>query len=178
MQPRDDPDADSGTAQVHPLHFTNAMADLAREGGADIRLGAKVTSIVKGRAGPTGLTRVEYVDREKAAGTTVTIDDATDVVVTAGPWTARLLPQSNIEGSRAHSVVYDTSISPYAIFTSIKLPKNYVPEHRRREGQKRRHKGTVGPEIYSRPGQEVYVCGTLCPRPGITIRQHSPDYRG
>lgn len=38
------------TAQVHPLHFTTAMANLARDAGVDIRTNAKVTAIKSSRA--------------------------------------------------------------------------------------------------------------------------------
>ncbi|KAL1835832.1 hypothetical protein VTJ49DRAFT_6022 [Mycothermus thermophilus] len=142
------------TAQVHPFHFTNAMADLAKEKGVDIRLRAKVTKISQG---PSGTHTVKYEDRD--TGTVHSIDDATDVVVAAGPWTGKLLPRTRIETLRAHSVVFEADVSPYAVFTDIQLPASYVPEHRKEQGQKRRHKGSVDPEIYARPFGEVYACG-------------------
>ena len=144
------------TAQVHPFYFTNSMADLAREKGVDIRLRAKVTKIHSAK--PTGVHSVEYEDRE--AGTTHTIDGVTDVVITAGPWTGKILPRTRIEGLRAHSVVFDARVSPYAVFTDIQLPGDYIPAHRSAKGQKRRHRGNVDPEIYARPFGEVYACGT------------------
>lgn len=142
------------TAQVHPFHFTNALADLAREKGVDFRIGVKATKINQSR---TGVRNVEYEHRE--ASGSHSIDDVTDVVVTAGPWTGKLLPRSRVEGLRAHSVVFDADVSPYAVFTDIQLPTDYVPEHRARMGQKRKHRGNVDPEIYARPGREVYACG-------------------
>lgn len=156
------PDA-TETAQVHPFQFTTAIAQLAREGGVDIRLGARVTKINQSK---TEVHSVEYEDRTpgSAAGGQTTsrsriIDGVTDVVVAAGPWTGRLLPRAKVEGLRAHSVVYDADVSPYAVFTNISLPPEFVPEHRARQGQRRKHRGNVDPEIYARPGREVYACG-------------------
>ncbi|KAK1760674.1 putative oxidoreductase TDA3 [Echria macrotheca] len=143
------------TAQVHPYFFTNALAELAREKGVDIRIGAKVTKINHSKAG--GVQSIEYEDRETSQSHTM--GDVTDVVVTAGPWTGRLLPRTRVEGLRAHSVVFEADVSPYAIFTDIQLPNDYVPEHRARLGQKRKHRGNVDPEIYARPKNEVYACG-------------------
>ncbi|KAK4137552.1 FAD dependent oxidoreductase, partial [Trichocladium antarcticum] len=143
------------TAQVHPFHFTTTIADLARQNGVDIRLRTKVSKINDIK--PAGVHSVEYEDR--GAGTIHTIDGVTDVVVAAGPWTGKLLPRTRVEGLRAHSVVFDAHVSPYAVFTDITLPTDYVPEHRAAKGQKRRHRGNVDPEIYARPFGEVYACG-------------------
>lgn len=142
------------TAQVHPFLFTTAMADLARQKGVDIKLGAKVTKINHSK---TDVRSVEYEDR----GTSElrVVDDVTDVIVTAGPWTGKILPRTRVEGLRAHSVVFEASVSPYAVFTDIQLPTDYVPEHRTKMGQKRKHRGNVDPEIYARPMNEVYACG-------------------
>jgi len=177
------------TAQVHPYQFTNAMAELAREKGVDIRLGAKVTRINHSKTG--GVQSVEYVDRRaefeagngegQESGTgleevvVVVMDDVTDVIVTAGPWTGRLLPKSKVEGLRAHSVVLEADVSPYAVFTDIQLPSDYVPEHRAKKGQKRRHRGHVDPEVYARPGGEVYACGKFStPRPPLFTPSPKP----
>ncbi|KAH7008435.1 FAD dependent oxidoreductase [Ilyonectria destructans] len=151
------------TAQVHPFHFTTAIAKLAQEGGVKICTNAKVTGI---KSSKTGVESVEYLDRE--SDETKTVDAVTDVIVAAGPWTSRLLPRAKIEGLRAHSVVYEAEVSPYAVFTDIQLPSDFIPEHRAAMGQKRRHKGRVDPEIYARPFGEVYACGepdTLIPLP-------------
>lgn len=151
------------TAQVHPFHFTTAMAELARAAGVDIRLGAKVTQINHTKA---GLQSVEYENRE--TGETVVMNDITDLVVAGGPWTGKLLPRSKVEGLRAHSVVLEADVSPYAVFTDIQLPSDYVPEHRKTKGQKRKHRGNVDPEIYARPFGEVYACGmSLLPSHGL-----------
>ncbi|RYP20621.1 hypothetical protein DL765_002692 [Monosporascus sp. GIB2] len=144
------------TAQVHPFQFTQAMAALARDAGTDIRIGAKVTRIGLNQA-ETAVTSISYLDR--ASNETQTVLGVTDVVVAAGPWTGRVLPRTRVEGLRAHSVVFSAHVSPYAVFTNISLPSDWVPAHRAARGQRRRHRGNVDPEIYARPGGEVYACG-------------------
>lgn len=150
------------TSQVHPYHFTTTIAELARSAGVDIRTGAKVTGWApssKDDDNDDGSTKtVEYEDRVHG-GAARAIRGVTDVIVTAGPWTGKLLPRSKVEGLRAHSVVYEADVSPYAVFTDIALPSDYVPEHRNKMGQKRKHRGNVDPEIYARPFGEVYACG-------------------
>lgn len=152
------------TAQVHPLHFTTAIAELAQAAGVEIRTQAKVTRITTPAGQADGAKTVEYEDREHGDAARV-IGGVTDVIVTAGPWTGTLLPRTKVEGLRAHSVVYEADVSPYAVFTDIQLPSDYVPEHRVRMGQKRRHRGNVDPEIYARPFGEVYACGESIPPP-------------
>ncbi|KAF4950382.1 hypothetical protein FSARC_13216 [Fusarium sarcochroum] len=142
------------TSQVHPLHFTTSIAELAQQGGAQIHTNAKVTKI---NSSKSGVESIEYLDRN--TDEKKTIDAVTDIVVAAGPWTSRVLPRAKIEGLRAHSVVYDADVSPYAIFTDIQLPPDFIPEHRAKMGQKRRHRGNVDPEIYARPFNEAYACG-------------------
>lgn len=144
------------TSQVHPYHFTTAMAELAQQAGVAIKTRAKVTGIASSK---TGVESVEYQDTE--SGETTKLDDVTDVVVAAGPWTGRVLPRAKVEGLRAHSVVYDADVSAFAVFTDVQLPSDFVPEHRAKMGQKRMHKGTVDPEIYARPFNEAYACGML-----------------
>ena len=156
----------SDTAQVHPFHFTTAIAALAQEKGVAVRLRAQATKLhyAPDGAAPGGgerIASVEYVDRD--SGEAHTLTDVTDVVVAAGPWTGRLLPKTRVEGLRAHSVVWDANVSPYAVFTDVALPPDYVPDHRARMGQKRKHRGRVDPEIYARPGNEVYACGKFHP---------------
>lgn len=154
------------TAQVHPLHFTYAMATLARDAGAEIRVGAKVTGLGLNHS-ETAVTSVTYIDRIRGNDER-TIPGVTDIVVAAGPWTGRVLPRAPVEGLRAHSVVFAADVSPYAVFTNIALPADWAPAHRAARGQRRRHRGPVDPEIYARPGGEVYACGEpdrSCPLP-------------
>ncbi|KAI6090763.1 FAD dependent oxidoreductase [Hypoxylon rubiginosum] len=146
----------TATAQVHPYQFTTSMAALARKGGTEMRLNAKVTRIGLNKT-ETAVSYVEYLDR--VTGRTQTIEGVTDVVIAAGPWTGQLWPRTKVEGLRAHSVVFAADVSPYAVFTDIALPPDWVPAHRAARGEGRRHRGNVDPEIYARPGGEVYACG-------------------
>jgi glycine/D-amino acid oxidase-like deaminating enzyme len=132
------------TAQVHPYQFTTSMADLATEKGARIIIG-KCTSI------DTNNKKVEYTTSDSATPQSIPADD---VVITAGPWTSKVYSSAPIGNTRAHSVVITPTreISPYALFTSISLPKNY------KEGVKSRAQH-VTPEIYARPFKSVYACG-------------------
>jgi hypothetical protein len=149
------PPRSTDTAQVHPYHFTTNMARLAKEKGVDVRIGCMVTGLDFSADGVRG---VEYLER--ACNVTRTIEGVTDIVITAGPWTGVLLPKSRIEALRAHSVVWEADVSPFAVFTEIGLPESYIPEHRAKRGEKRKHAGKVDPEIYARPFNEVYACGS------------------
>ncbi|KAI0875017.1 FAD dependent oxidoreductase [Hypoxylon argillaceum] len=142
------------TAQVHPYQFTTSMANLANSAGVEIRLNAKVTKIGLSRG---SVKTIEYIDRVTESPRTML--GVTDVVVAAGPWTSSLLPQTKVEGLRAHSVIFEADVTPYAVFTNISLPANWTPPHR----QRRVHNGQVDPEIYARPGREVYACGECDP---------------
>ncbi|KAJ7757107.1 FAD dependent oxidoreductase [Mycena metata] len=132
---------EGATAQVHPYLFTTSMLDLAKEKGAEFKLGS-VTAIIKSGAKVTG---VEYVEAGQSA-TTQTLP-ATDVIVCAGAWSPTLVPGLPIVGTRAHSVVIrttpNTPIAPYVLFTEITGTGN----------------GVVTPEIYARPDGTVYACG-------------------
>ena len=134
------------TAQVHPYQFTTSMADLAKEKGVKVIIGT-VTDIKSFSSGHS----VFYTPKDSNKSETVT---ATDVVITAGPWTKSLLQVAPIGALRAHSVTIrpSKSTSAYAIFTSISLPKDF------HEGINSRAQH-VTPEIYARPNNEVYACG-------------------
>ncbi|KAL1892135.1 hypothetical protein Cpir12675_004685 [Ceratocystis pirilliformis] len=147
---------DGKTAQVHPLHFTTAMAELATAAGVTILVQTQATKLVKNEANDR-VTAVEY--RERNSDKTKMLADVTDVVVATGPWTKSLLPAAQITSVRAHSVVYEATVAPYAVFTGITLPAKWVPAHRRAAGQRRKHQRTVDPEVYARPFGEVYACG-------------------
>lgn len=161
----------STTAQVHPFQFTTAMAELAREKGADVKTGTVVKEI-KYSANGDAVEGVTFVDQCKE-GQETTIP-ATDVVVAAGPWTAKILPQAPITAMRAHSVTIRPSrpVSAYALFTQIKLPANFgragANGHTSSRGWGEQ---IVSPEIYARPKNEVYACGEgdrLVPLPATT----------
>ncbi|KAL8871336.1 MAG: hypothetical protein Q9174_002809 [Haloplaca sp. 1 TL-2023] len=158
-----DPDT---TAQVHPYHFTTAMADLAKEKGVEIILGS-VTNIEIAEG--SSVKSVTYEDKSSGESTTIS---ATDVVVSAGPWTQRIYPPAPISGMRAHSVTITPSVpvSAYAIFTEISLPSGFGKTDTFVKS-KRSHGKTVTPEIYARPNNEAYACGEgdhLVPLPKTT----------
>ena len=157
-----DPDT---TAQVHPYQFTTSMAALAEEKGAKIVLG-RVTSIDKSN---DQVHSVSYED--KATSTTHTLP-ATDVIISAGPWTQSVYPPAPISALRAHSVTIRPSraVSAYALFTEIALPAGFgrTGESTKFKKPKGKH---VTPEIYARPNNEIYACGegdTLVPLPKST----------
>jgi glycine/D-amino acid oxidase-like deaminating enzyme len=136
------------SAQVHPYQFTASMAELAKGGGATILENSPVTNISYSPDGQS-VTGVTYTQD----GTSKTIP-ATDVIITAGPWTRSVYPAAPITATRAHSVTIKPSrpVSAYALFTQIRLPSRFQrnPQH---AGQ------IVTPEIYARPHNEVYACG-------------------
>ena len=140
----------STTAQVHPYLFTTSMADLAVSSGAKVILGS-VTAI--DYTGPHGVKSVTYEDKETKHIHTL---PATDVILAAGPWTSHVFPEAPIEAVRAHSVVVEADVSPYAVFSEISLPKGFGGD------VKSRHGSTVSPEMYARPDGTVYACGMSC----------------
>ncbi|KAF7329951.1 DAO domain-containing protein [Mycena kentingensis (nom. inval.)] len=136
------PMAPSGaTAQVHPYLFTTSMLALAQENGADLKTACTVTKVLKSSGKVSG---IEY--RDAANGKTKTLS-ATNVIVCAGAWSPRIVPDLPIEGTRAHSIVIRTPpskpIAPYVLFTEITGIGS----------------GVSTPEIYARPDRTVYACG-------------------
>jgi glycine/D-amino acid oxidase-like deaminating enzyme len=155
----------SNTAQVHPYQFTTSMAKLAEEAGASIILG-KVTRIEDEEA-PT--KTIHYTPTPTSSTSSASNSQtltATDIILTAGPWTKTIWPSAPISNTRAHSVTIRPSrpTSAYCLFTSLSLPKNF------RSGIKSRAQH-VTPEIYARPNNELYACGEgdhLVPLPAST----------
>jgi glycine/D-amino acid oxidase-like deaminating enzyme len=137
------------TAQVHPFLFTTSIADLAKEAGANIIFGSVTEIDYTGH----GVKGVVYKDKETKEEKRL---DATDVILAAGPWSANVFPDAPIEAMRAHSVVIEADVSPYAVFTEIELPKDFVVPG---QGKRRRHGKSVNPEMYARPDGTVYACG-------------------
>lgn len=157
------------TAQVHPYQFTTSMAALAAEKGVNIIIG-KVTKVIVNNGVAEG---VQYTDKE--SNTTHTINDVTDVILTAGPWTQRVWPGAPISALRAHSVCIRPSrpVSPYCLFTDLSLPRNF------KEGTKNKPLD-VSPEIYARPNNELYACGegdTTVPLPETSADVEVDDRR-
>jgi len=146
----------STTAQVHPFQFTTSMVELAAEKGADVRVGAAVKSINRSKDGK-GVESVTYEDKNDN-NKEITIS-ASDIIISAGPWTREVYPDAPITATRAHSVTIRPTreISAYALFTEIKLPAGFgSATDKSKKSQREQH---VSPEIYTRPKNEVYACG-------------------
>ena len=164
----------STTAQVHPYQFTTSMAELAKEKGAKIVLGS-VTNIDNSDGAVKSVT---YEDKETSKSHSI---PATDVIISAGPWTQRIFPPAPISALRAHSVTIRPSkpISAYAVFTEISLPPNFGRTDTFVKA-KRSSAKHVTPEIYARPNNEAYACGegdTLVPLPKTTADVETDDAR-
>lgn len=144
----------STTAQVHPYQFTTSMAELAQDKGAKIILGAVNSMDYTGNQ----IKSVIYEDKVSKDMYTI---EATDVIVSAGPWTSHVFPQAPIEATRAHSVTIKADVTPYAIFSEIDLTPNFGNTDESVKSQRWRYGKTVSPEIYARPNGEVYACGKL-----------------
>lgn len=91
--------------------------------------------------------------------------EASDVILAAGPWTAKLYPSAPISGLRAHSVTITPTepVSAYALFTKITVPPrpHSPPPPSSRSGSRSPMEPVVqsaSPEIYAR-ANEIYVCG-------------------
>lgn len=136
------------TAQVHPYQFTTSMAQLAEEKGAEIVLGKCEKIELEG-----GIAKsVKFTDKESCEKRT--IENVSDVIVTAGPWSKKVWPGAPIGNLRAHSVCIRPSrpVSAYCLFTQVDLPRNF------KEGSRSKAM-SVTPEIYARPNNELYACG-------------------
>ena len=135
------------TAQVHPYLFTTSMAKLAEEKGAKITLGSVTKIDYDGDA----VQSVTYTEKQSEESRTI---PATDVVISAGPWTRSVLPEVPITAMRAHSVVIRPTrpVSAYTLFTNIEIPANFDPSKPSRPT-------VAAPEIYARPDATVYACG-------------------
>ncbi|CAD1808953.1 FAD dependent oxidoreductase family protein [Candida parapsilosis] len=139
------------TAQVHPYKFTNFILRKAVEcsqGALELILG-KVEEITYSEETGTA-TGVIYQptsvkDSDKYQDKLIELG-ADQTVLTVGPWISKILPDCPISGLRAHSITIapfkDQPVSPYAIFTELKVARNSY----------------ISPEIYARQ-DEVYVCG-------------------
>ncbi|EXJ93129.1 hypothetical protein A1O3_01686 [Capronia epimyces CBS 606.96] len=156
------------SAQVHPYQFTTSMAELAAEKGVKIIIG----SVDKIESSSSGEHTIKYTDKNTNSQQSL---PATDVIVTAGPWTKTVLPGTPISALRAHSVTIRPTrpVSAFCLFTELALPKNF------KEGTKSRAM-QVSPEVYARPNNELYACGEgdhLVPLPKSTAEVQVDDSR-
>lgn len=133
------------TAQVHPFLFTTSMCELAQEKGVAVVKG-KVTSVLTAHGRVTGVAFL------KPGSEHAEELPATHVIVCAGAWSPAIVPGLPISTTRAHSITVhpNTHISAYVLFTEITLSS-----------------GLDRLEIYARPNNEIYVCGSGddCPLP-------------
>ena len=129
------------TAQVTPAPFTQALIDGARAHGAKLQIGM-VEDVAR---------------RDGAVAGVVTADgqmqDGEAVVLAMGPWTGRLsgrLRLPNVYGLKGYSVTLAAPDVPaHALFV----------DYRTSDGR------ALEPEIFPRPGGEVYICGMADPAP-------------
>jgi len=130
----------SDSAQVHPYQFTTAMARLACERSARIRIGKAL------RINHTQDNAVKSVTLRSPDGFDTELL-ATDIIVAAGPWTPNILPNAPIKGLKSHSIVIKPGrpISPNVLF--------FDPGHVAQDDPE----DTL--EIYPRPDNSVYICG-------------------
>ena len=108
-----------------------------------------------------GVNGVAYLDN----GNKEQVLEASDVILAAGPWTAKLYPSAPISGLRAHSVTITPTepVSAYALFTKITVPpRPHSPlSSSSRSGSRSPIEpmaASASPEIYAR-ANEIYVCG-------------------
>ena len=138
----------SNGSQVNPYMFTKTLAALAEEKGANIIIGS--ATAIDFKEDGQGIKSVQYTQN----GNTYTLP-ATDILLSAGPWTPRLFPRVHLMTPRSHSVVVKPSrtLSPYVLFPRISPTRNNNWEC------------ILLPEIYPRPGDllhdfsTVYACG-------------------
>ncbi|RMZ15443.1 hypothetical protein D0862_01674 [Hortaea werneckii] len=136
----------SNSAQVNPFLYTTNMARLAAEKGAQVIIG-QATDIRYSTGDDTSVTSVDYTTQNGSAESL----EATDVIVAAGPWTPRLLPQVQLQAPRGHSVVIKPTspISPHVLFPTIAPAAD--------SGLK----DLISPEIYPRPADALYDFETV-----------------
>ena len=138
----------SNSGQVNPYMFTKTLAALAEDKGAEIVIGSAIA--VNYAEDNQSVVSVQY-----SQNGTINSLAATDVLLSAGPWTPKLFPRVHLKVPRGHSVVIKPSrnLSPYVLFPTIAPPPNKSLDH------------VLSPEIYPRPGDHlhnfdsVYACG-------------------
>lgn len=125
-------------AQIHPYYFTNTHLENLQERG--------LVNFVKGR-----VNQVHGKEEGKATGVSYVGPDGSNhridadiVVITAGPWTSKLVETCPVVGMKVPSITVTPTrdVSPFCLFTEIGL----------------RHGKRVSPEVYPRQN-EVYICG-------------------
>lgn len=138
----------SNSGQVNPYMMTKTLADLAEDHSAKIIIGT--ATAVNYAENNQSIVSVQYNEN----GTPNSLP-ATDILLSAGPWTPKLFTRVHLKAPRGHSVVVKPSrnLSPCVLFPTIVTPPDGSSED------------IVSPEIYPRPGDDlhnfasVYACG-------------------
>lgn len=141
---------ESTTAQVHPYQFTTYILKQCISTGCVELVIGKVDDIIIDEETGNCNGIIYHPSSVKAENEGINNQKSElygdKVIMSIGPWTSKILPDCPISGLRAHSIIIQPEdvdeISPYAVFTELKLNKNKF----------------VSPEIYARK-DEVYVCG-------------------
>lgn len=134
----------SNCGQTNPYMFTKSLAELAVEKSARIIIGSATAIDFKNDG--HGIKSVQYTQNS-----TVNSLPATDILLSAGPWTPRLFLRIHSKTPRGHSVVVKPSrnLSPYVLFPNIAAPPNGNLEK------------ILSPEIYPRPGDRLHHFNTV-----------------
>ncbi|KAF8186400.1 FAD dependent oxidoreductase [Pholiota molesta] len=129
------------TAQVHPYLFTTSMFQMAKDNGV-----AYITARSPRSCSETALSQDRIPqprnqhEREDIRNTSV---------LAAGAWSPRIIPSLPVSATRAHSITI--------------RPRGASPSRRTCSSPKsatRSCRPQGLPEIYARPDNEVYACGT------------------
>lgn len=131
------------SGQVNPYMFTKTLAKLAEEKGVKIVMGS--ATAINYKDNNQSIVSVQYSENGISK-----FLEATDILLSAGPWTPRLFPRAQLKAPRGHSVVVRPSrdLSPYILFPSIEAPNGSL-----------RH--VLSPEIYPRPGDRLHDFDTV-----------------
>ena len=134
----------SNSDQVKPYMFTKTLAELAEEKGPRIVIGSATATTHK--ENNQSIESVQYNQNGVFRAL-----EATDILLSAGPWTSKLFSRVQLKAHRGHSVVVRPTrdLSPYVLFPSIESPPNGSQNH------------VLSPEIYPRPGDRLHDFDTV-----------------
>ncbi|KAI6812201.1 hypothetical protein KC327_g14513 [Hortaea werneckii] len=137
----------SNSAQVNPFLYTTNIARLAAETGVQTIIGNATDINYPAQNDHRSVTSVEYTTQTGSAERL----DATDVIVAAGPWTPKLLPQVQLQAPRGHSVILNPTqpISRHVLFPTISPAAECGL------------KDLISPKIYPRPADALYDFETV-----------------
>lgn len=114
-----------GSAQVHPYHYTTALAEQAKARGVEIIIGS-ATSIAYSEDGKA----VKSVSYRLKDSQDIHELPADYVIAAAGPWTPTVLPKVPVTGARnvsIHLSVPTSEISADLVFFNNVVPDSWFP---------------------------------------------------